>query len=373
MSKNLSWEHMTPSTNHITLSLGRVFRAVALLLIGVAVLIAFVWSVNFMRDEEAPRLTVTLVAIIVGVLGVWGLFWASNSAVTRLSIERLRSLLQPYVFVGPALILLFIYLVFPAINTIYLSLFNSRSENFVGLANFIFAFTEPDIQIALRNNLYWLVFVTSVCVSLGLVIAALADRVRYESVIKSLIFLPMAISFVGASVIWRFIYAFAPASRPQIGLLNAVVTSFGGEPVGWLIERSINNFALIAIMIWLQTGFSMVIMSAAVKGVPQETIESARIDGANGLQIFFLVIIPQIRGTIITVATTILVAVLKVFDVIYVMTNGQFDTEVIANRMFAEMFRYRDFGHGSALAVILLVAVIPIMIFNVRNLRNQRS
>jgi alpha-glucoside transport system permease protein len=181
------------------------------------------------------------------------------------------------------------------------------------------------------------------------------------------------ISFVGASVIWRFVYAYSPPARPQIGLLNAIVVALGGEPIGWLIERPMNNFALIAIMIWMQTGFAMVILSAALKAVPDETIEAARIDGASEIQMFFKIIIPQIQTTIITVGTAILIGVLRVFDIVYVMTSGQFDTEVIANRMYAEMFRFRNFGHGSALAAILLLAVIPIMVINIRNLRRQRS
>jgi alpha-glucoside transport system permease protein len=185
--------------------------------------------------------------------------------------------------------------------------------------------------------------------------------------------LPLVISAVGASAIWRFMYAYAPPGAPQVGLLNAMVVWLGGEPVPWLINRSVNNFALIAIMIWMQTGFCMVIFSAALKGVPAEIVEAARIDGANEVQIFFRILIPSIQGTIITVATTVLVAVLKVFDIVFVMTSGQFGTEVIANRMYSEMFRFRNFGHGSALAVILLIAVLPIMIINVRNLRQQRS
>jgi alpha-glucoside transport system permease protein len=279
----------------------------------------------------------------------------------------------PYVFVGPALFLLGAYLVFPAVRTIWISFMDARSRNFVGLENYIYAFTEPDIQIAFRNNLLWLVFVTGFSVTLGLIIAVLVDRIRYESVAKSFIFLPLVISAVGASAIWRFMYAYAPPGAPQVGLLNAMVVWLGGEPVPWLINRSVNNFALIAIMIWMQTGFCMVIFSAALKGVPAEIVEAARIDGANEVQIFFRILIPSIQGTIITVATTVLVAVLKVFDIVFVMTSGQFGTEVIANRMYSEMFRFRNFGHGSALAVILLIAVLPIMIINVRNLRQQRS
>ena len=183
----------------------------------------------------------------------------------------------------------------------------------------------------------------------------------------------MAISAVGASVIWRFVYAFQPAGRPQIGLLNAIVVALGGDPVGWYLKPPLNNFALIVIMIWVQTGFAMVVTSAAIKGIPEELLEAARIDGANEFQVFFRITIPYIRGTIITVATTLLIAVLKVFDIVYVMTRGNFDTEVIANRMFVEMYRFLDFGHGSALAVILFLAVIPAMVVNVRNLRRQRS
>jgi alpha-glucoside transport system permease protein len=208
---------------------------------------------------------------------------------------------------------------------------------------------------------------------LGLIVAVLVDRIRGEAVAKSIIFLPMAISAVGASVIWRFIYSFQPANRPQIGLLNAVFVALGGEPQGWLILQPWNNFFLIIIMIWILVGFAMVILSAAVKGVPGELLEAARIDGASEFQIFFRVIIPYIRGTIITIATTVLIMVLKVFDIVFVMTSGQFNTEVIANRMFAEMFTFRNFGRASAIAVVLLVAVIPVMIYNVRGMRESRS
>ena len=199
----------------------------------------------------------------------------------------------------------------------------------------------------------------------------LVDRIKREALAKSFIFLPLAISFVGASVIWKFVYAWQPAGRPQIGILNAVVTAFGAEPIPWLINAPLNTFALILIMIWLQTGFAMVVLSAALKGVPSELLEAARIDGANEIAIFFKVIIPYIKGSIMTVGTTIFIAVLKVFDIVYVMTSGKFQTEVVANRMFVEMFNFRNFGRASALAVILLVVVIPIMIVNVRNLRQQ--
>ncbi|MBK8432239.1 MAG: sugar ABC transporter permease [Chloroflexi bacterium] len=241
----------------------------------------------------------------------------------------------------------------------------------LGWHNYTFAFTSPEMQIAFRNNVLWLFIGTTFSVALGLLVATLVNGLRREAVAKSFIFLPMAISFVGASVIWRFVYAWQPAGRPQIGLLNALVTSMGSDPIPWLIDKAFNNYALIAIIVWVQTGFAMVVLSAALKGVPQELLEAARIDGANEFQIFFRVIVPVIRGAIITVSTTIFISILKVFDIVYVMTSGKFDTEVIANRMFVEMFNFRNFGRASALAVILLLVVVPIMVVNIRNLRKQ--
>jgi alpha-glucoside transport system permease protein len=357
-----------------TLNLIRgALRLIMSLIVLAITLFILKWSFGFMRDKEIPKLLTTLVAVAIGVFGVWALFWIANDLVSWIPNRRLRESLLPFVFVGPALSLLLIYLVYPAVNTIYLSFFDRKSEAFVGLKNYAFIFNEPNIRIAFRNNVLWLITVTSVCVSLGLVIAVLVDRIKFEALAKSLIFLPMAISAVGAVVIWRFMYAFQPAGRPQIGLLNAIVVALGGEPTGWYIRPPFNNLALIVIMIWLQTGFCMVVLSAALKGVPSELIEAARIDGANELQLFFKVTVPYIRGTIITIATTVLIMVLKVFDIVYVMTRGNYDTEVIANRMYLEMYRFRDFGHGTALAVILFLAVVPAMIINVRNLRRQRS
>ncbi|MEM6353157.1 MAG: sugar ABC transporter permease, partial [Cyanobacteria bacterium P01_D01_bin.14] len=234
-----------------------------------------------------------LVAIAIGSVGIIAIFYALNLLVERLP-KRLRTALLPWVYVGPTVLLLAAYLVLPTIRTIYISFFGSRSEQFVGLKNYIFAFTDPGMLIAFRNNVLWLVLVTGISVGLGLIIAVLVDRVRYEPLAKSLIFLPMAISFVGASVIWRFIYAYRPVGSDQIGLLNAIVVSLGFEPVGWLVNRGINNFALIAIMIWLQTGFCMVLLSSAVKGIPKDVIEAARMDGASELQIFRRITIPMI-------------------------------------------------------------------------------
>jgi alpha-glucoside transport system permease protein len=331
------------------------------------------WSFVFMRDAEASKLIIAIVALVVGVGGVWVLFWAMNNLVHHMPI-RVRDLLRPYVFAGPAVAVLTFYLVFPGIRTIILSFMNRTSTEFVGLRNYEFVFTDPQMLIVLRNTLFWVILVPFFAVALGLVIAVMTDRLRptNEKIVKSLIFLPLAISFVGASVIWRFVYYYQPAGTEQIGLLNALVTAMGGEPQAWLILRPWNNFFLIFIMIWLQTGFAMVIQSAAVKGVPSSLLEAARIDGAGEIRIFFNVIIPYIKGTILTVTTTILFLVLKVFDIVYVMTSGNYDTGIVASRMYQEAFIYRNFGRGSALAVFLFIVVVPFMIRNITQMREVR-
>ena len=317
------------------------------------------------------KLLMAALAIGIGSGGMIALFYGANGLVERFTQGTRQQRLLPWVFLTPALLLLGAYLVIPTILTFYISLLDGRSQAFVGLTNYTTLLTTKDIGEAFRNNLFWLVGVTGVSVSLGLLIAVLADRVRYEPVPKTLIFLPMAISFVGASVIWKFIYAFRPAGTDQIGLLNGVVTSLGFAPIGWLVERSLNNFALIAIMIWLQTGFCMVLLSAAVKGIPQEMLEAARLDGANEVQIFWRMIVPTIRSTLLVVATTTILLVLKVFDIVYVMTAGNQGTEVLASLMFKEMFSFRHSGRGSAIAVILLLAVIPAMVVNIREFRSH--
>lgn len=280
----------------------------------------------------------------------------------------------PWLYIAPALLILMFFLVYPIINTFYLSFLDKGSESFAGLSNYIFALTKKPMLIAFRNNLLWLIVFTVFTVSLGLILAVLFDRVRYEAVVKSIIFLPMAISFVGAGVIWKFVYTYRPAGTPQIGFLNAVLSKFPNfEPIGWLVNKLTNNFALIFVGIWIWVGFCMVILSAAYKGIPKELLEAARIDGANELQVFRRIIIPMMKPTIAVVATTMVINVLKVFDIVYVMTNGQFDTEVIANRMYKEMFQFHNFGRASAIAVILLLVIIPVMIINVRRFREQEA
>ncbi|MEA2016707.1 MAG: sugar ABC transporter permease [Actinomycetota bacterium] len=280
----------------------------------------------------------------------------------------------PWVYIGPTLLILGFFLVYPIINTLYLSFMDERSENFVGLKNYIFTFTKEAMIIAFRNNLLWLIFFTLFTVSLGLIFAVIFDRVRYEPVVKSIVFLPMAISFVGAGVIWKFVYAYKPEGTPQIGILNGILSKIPNfEPIGWLVNKATNNFALIFVGIWIWVGFCMVILSAAYKGIPKELIEAARVDGASEMQVFWRITIPMMKSTIAVVATTMIINVLKVFDIVYVMTNGQFDTEVIANRMYKEMFQFHNFGRASSIAVVLLLLIIPMMIINIRRFRRQES
>ena len=336
----------------------------------------------FMRDSGAPKALIAVTALIIGIGGVWGLFAAGNGVVDALP-RRLRDAVRPWLFVGPAILIAGIYIVFPAVRTIWISFFDRTSRMFVGFANYAFIATDPEMLLVLRNTLLWVLLVPFFAVVLGLLIAVLIDRLGrvVERVIKALIFLPMAISFVGASVIWRFVYYFQPAGYEQVGLLNAVVTALGGEPQAWLTQLPwnaigipwMNNLFLIFIMIWLQTGFAMVILSAAVKGVPRELLEAARIDGAGEIRVFFMITVPRIRATLLTVSTTILFLVLKVFDVVFVMTSGNFDTDVVASRMYAEAFRFFDFGRGSALAVLLFIIVIPFMFRTVRRMRKESA
>lgn len=317
-------------------------------------------------DEFIAKVLMAVVAIVVGVGGIWLVYAGANAVIERLG-PRWRSRLVPWLFVGPALLLVGVYLVWPVVRTIWTSLTVDGGLE----QNYFTLFSDPSMLIVLRNNVLWLVLATAGSVVIGLVIAALFDRVRRESLAKTFIFMPLAISLVGASVIWGFVYAWAPANQPQYGLLNAVWTGLGQEAVPWVQTPPVNTYLLILIMVWLQTGFAMVILSAAIKGVSTEILEAARLDGANERQVFFGVIVPMIRGSIVVVAVTIAIAVMKIFDIVFVMTGGKFETDVVANRMFIEMFQFGREGRASALAVILFLAVIPIMVVNIRNLRKQ--
>ena len=285
-----------------------------------------------------------------------------------------------WVFVGPAIFLIFFFLTYPTLMTILRSFYGKGTQIFgstlayVGLSNWKFIMTSPTMLTALRNNALWTIIFTFCTVTFGLLLAVLLDRVRYEKVVKSIIFIPAAISMVGAAVIWKFVYAYRPVGLPQIGVINALMVAFGKEPVGWLIERPwINNLALIVVGIWIWTGFCMVIFSAAYKGIPKDLIEAARTDGANEWQIFWGITLPLMTTTIAVAATTMIVQVLKIFDIVFVMTNGAYDTEVIANRMYKEMFNFYNYGRASAIAVVLLFLIAPVMVFNIRRFTRQEE
>lgn len=288
--------------------------------------------------------------------------------------ERQRPAWRPWLWILPALLFVLGYLIIPSLITIWLSLFDARSVRFVGLQNYLQLATTEAAQNAIRNNVIWVVFFTGAAILFGLIFAILADRVRYESAAKSLVFLPMAISFVAASVIWKFVFDFQPAGFEQTGLLNAVVTGLTPiGPIAWLTNAPWNTFLLIVIGVWVWTGFAMVILSAALKGVPAELLEAARVDGANELQVFRRITFPLLTPTIAVIATTLAIFALKAFDIIYVTTSGNFDTEVLAFLMYDELFTARNTGRSSAIAVVLLLVVIPILFINIRRMRFERA
>lgn len=320
--------------------------------------------------------------ILIGVTGCIAYFYFSNLVLDIIFPNKggnagrninLTLAIRPWLFMGPAIVLLSVYLVYPVVNSIWLALHDSNAQQFVGLDNFFWLVGDSKFQESLRNNLLWLIVVPAASTAFGLIAAALTDRIKWGKLAQSLIFMPMAISFIGAAVIWKFIYDFRGEGVPEIGLLNALVNYFGGEPTAWITLSPGNNFLLMIVLIWIQTGFAMVILSAALKGIPEETIEAAVIDGATPLQIFFRIMVPQIMGTIAVVWTTITILVLKVFDIVLAMTNGQWGTQVLANLMFDWMFRGNDSGRASTVALVIMILVIPIMIWNIRNAKKEMS
>jgi alpha-glucoside transport system permease protein len=316
---------------------------------------------------------VTAVIVVVGVPAATVAYVALVEALTGRLPYHTRRRVRPWLWVGPALFLLAFYLIYPTLNTIYLSLFNADSSQFVGLENYKYVFTNQAMLSSLKNNVLWLVLLTGLTVGFGLAFAVLFDRVKYEAVAKALIFVPMAISFVAAGVIWKLMYDYQPPGQPQTGTLNAVVAGLGGQPIAWLVNSTTNNPALIWVGVWVWTGFALVILSAGLKGIPQEIIEAARVDGANEWQILTRITIPMMSSTIAVVATTMVIYALKAFDIVYVMTNGNFDTDVIANRMYKEMFNFQQFGRASAIAVVLLAAIVPVMLININRFRRQEE
>jgi alpha-glucoside transport system permease protein len=412
------------------MQIDQVFQGIAFIFLGVGAMVAYFWGSNYALDR-----------ILADPIG-------ANGDPTE-SKENQREAIRPWLFVSPALILLFVYLVFPAIQTFYLSFSDADgnvrvnapiypevvqdlninfatplsaermldvrdvlAEDYPSLADITlediesaglstngdgidYLFEQAEVELeqdfvllrnynwaldlgnedfweAVRNNVLWLL-VPLFSTIFGLLIAVLADDVRWGTIPKSLIFLPMAISFIGASVIWRFIYYYKGPDVEQIGVLNAIVVALGGEAQAWMTIQPWNNFLLMIILVWVQTGFAMVLLSAALRGVPEETKEAARIDGANEIVIFFQIIVPQIMSTILVVLTTITIVVLKVFDIVQAMTNGQNGTQVLANMMFNESFRNFDVGRGAIVSVVLLVAVVPILVWNLRQFQKQEQ
>jgi len=326
-----------------------------------------------------------LITIIIGVGGCVGYFYGANLFLDKVlfkptgpnagrNITR-ANMIRPWLFLMPAILALGIYLAYPVFATLRLSFLERLPGNqyaFVGFDNYTKMFAEPKFIEAMRNNVLWLVVVPAAATGFGLLAAQLTDRLRWGNIAKSIIFMPMAISFVGAAVIFKLIYEARPEDVAQIGILNHLYLLFGGaEPQQWLQIPFWNSFFLMAVLIWIQTGFALVILSAALRGIPEETVEAAIIDGANPFQIFFKIKIPQIMSTIVVVWTTITIATLKVFDIVFAMTNGQWETQVLANYMYDKLFRANDWGMGSASAMIIMLMVTPILVWNVYNARKE--
>ncbi|MEN6411025.1 MAG: sugar ABC transporter permease [Anaerolineaceae bacterium] len=289
----------------------------------------------------------------------------------------------PWLYLFPALIIMVVFIVYPMFNTITLSFMDRSGTRSAATTctegqscwgvfeNYRYALTNSEMTLALRNNAMWLLLMVPGTVAAGLFFAVLSERVRYEKVAKAIIFMPMAISFIGAGIIWQFMYSIQTGGGKQTGLLNAIITQLGGQPVAWLSTPSINNFALMLVGVWLWAGFCMTILSAALKGVPTEVLEAAQVDGATSWQTFWRVTIPLIMPTIMVVTTTMIINVLKIFDIVFVMTGGNYGTEVIANRMFKLIVT--DTGRSMAIAVLLITLTIPILIINIRRFKQQEE
>ncbi len=323
-----------------------------------------------------PPVLQGLVTILVGVFGCVAYFYASNWLLDRVifpargpdpgrNINR-ANLVRPWLFLFPAIFALGLYLAYPVVGSFIRSLYNRAGDEFIGLGNYIDLFAAPGFRTALLNNFLWLFVVPAAATGFGLMAAQLTDRLSWGNIAKSLIFMPMAISFVGASLIWKFVYA----NNPDIGLINAVRSAFGaGDPVDVIQIPFWNNFFIMFIMVWIQTGFAMVILSAALRGIPEETIEAAILDGAGPFRLFFQVKVPQIMGTIVVVWTTITILVLKVFDIVYTMTGGNFGTHILPSYMMSFMFR--DDGRATAVAFVIMIIVLPVMIWNIAQARKE--
>jgi len=324
----------------------------------------------------AIKVVNAVIAVIGGIGGAIIIFWILNKLAESLK-GRWEDRVKPWMFAGPAILAIAVYLIYPAIVTVQYSFANEASTAYVGFQNYIDLFNQKTFWQTILNNVLWIIIVPALTVLLGLGVAVLADRLRArgEKTTKTFIFLPMAISMVGAATIWRTIYDYQPEGAPQTGMLNAILGFFGKAPVFWYGQSTLhlNSLLLMIILIWTQVGFSMVLLSAAIKGVPEDTVEAGRIDGAGERRIFFSIIVPQIWPTVVTVFITVLIGVMKVFDIVYVTTNGAYNTDVITRLFYDELYTQGNNGAAAAIVVILLIAVIPVLLYQVRHFRAEEA
>ena len=322
------------------------------------------------------KLLNALLTVLYGVGAALILYWALNKLAEVLP-DKVEARIKPYFYILPAYLAIAVYLLYPAIQTVINSFQDRASEEWVGLQNYSDLLSSSNFRDTLFNTFLWILIVPAATVVIGLAVATLADRLRpsTEKLAKTIIFLPMAIALVGAAVIWDLVYAVRPESQPQTGLQNAIVTALGFDPVNWLQESTLhlNSLLLMLVLLWAQVGFAMVLLSSAVKGVPVDTLEAARIDGASERKIFFQVVVPQIKGTIITVFITVLISVMKIFDIVFVMTRGNFNTNVLGNEFFVQLNTNFNNGAAAAVVVMLMVAVIPVMFYQVKHFKAEEA
>ena len=324
---------------------------------------------------------VSVLASVIGGLAISFFIYLGLNFLVNKTNTKWNARLLPYVFLGPVLVLIFVFLVVPTALTVYTSFIASDQygiQSFGGLKNYVALFSTPAFLNTLLNNLLWIIFVPAITVVVGLAVATLADRLgpKREKGFKTIIFLPMAISFIAASVIWRFVYQYNAPGQAQVGLLNSIWTAITqGDPVAWIQTDAfrLNSFLLMAVVVWLNAGYAMVLLSAAIKAVPEETVEAASIDGATATQTFFRIVAPQIRTTIVAVFITVLIGVMKIFDIVFAMTGGQFNTNVLGVEFYNQLIAFNQPGKASAVVVVLIVAVIPVIIYQVKSYRDQEA
>ena len=315
---------------------------------------------------------ITAVVAVVGVpVVLLGYIYFGEWVIERLP-GGIQKWIRPYFWALPALGFATIFMVYPLLRTVVLSFRNNADTTWVGWNNYVYFFTFPDTLISLRNSVLWLIFFSLFSVGFGLIVAILVDRVGYESMAKTAIFLPVPISAVAASIIWKFMFDYQPPGTVQTGTLNAAIGTLGSQPVAWLVNSTTNNGALIFVGIWTATGFAMVILSASLKAISSEVLEAARIDGANEFQIVRLIVTPLLWPTITVIGTTMIITALKTFDIVYVLTSGAYDTDVIATQMFRQLAN-AHYGRAAAVGVVLFLAIVPLLLVNIRRFQQQEE